>query len=140
MPLPWPCTSFSPRRGLLGSPGNLVLIGLSVISMRTDGPACGFCSSLAEDFASLRPCFEVQSPSGCFVLEAAVRKPAVICNSKRSREPRMPTMSETDTKTLDSLERTGERLIKVKEAIGQIIFGQEKVIELTLTAILSGGH
>jgi MoxR-like ATPase len=52
----------------------------------------------------------------------------------------MPTMNETDTKTLDSLERTGERLVKVKEAIGQIIFGQEKVIELALTAILSGGH
>jgi MoxR-like ATPase len=52
----------------------------------------------------------------------------------------MPTMNETDTKTLDSLERTGERLTKVREAIGQIIFGQEKVIELTLTAILSGGH
>ena len=53
---------------------------------------------------------------------------------------RMPTINETDKKTLDSLERTGERLTSVKDAIGQIIFGQEKVVELALTAILSGGH
>src|SRR5688572_24658210 len=52
----------------------------------------------------------------------------------------MPTINETDKKTLDNLERTGERLTSVKNAIGQIIFGQEKVVELALTAILSGGH
>src|SRR5687767_4810145 len=52
----------------------------------------------------------------------------------------MPTINETDKKTLDNLERTGERLTSVKNAIGRIIFGQEKVVELALTAILSGGH
>src|SRR5687767_16004980 len=52
----------------------------------------------------------------------------------------MPTINETDKKTLDNLERTGERLTSVKNAIGQIIFGQEKVVELALSAILSGSH
>jgi MoxR-like ATPase len=50
------------------------------------------------------------------------------------------SINEADRSTLDNLERTGERLTSVKEAIGQIIFGQEKVLDLALTAILSGGH
>ena len=50
------------------------------------------------------------------------------------------SINEADKSALESLERTGERLVRVREAINQIIFGQEKVVELALTAILSGGH
>ena len=53
---------------------------------------------------------------------------------------RITSINEADKSALESLERTGERLVKVREAINQIIFGQEKVVELALTAILSGGH
>jgi MoxR-like ATPase len=50
------------------------------------------------------------------------------------------SINEADKSALESLERTGERLVRVREAINQIIFGQEKVVDLALTAILSGGH
>jgi MoxR-like ATPase len=53
---------------------------------------------------------------------------------------RITSINEADKSSLESLERTGERLVRVREAINQIIFGQEKVVELALTAILSGGH
>jgi MoxR-like ATPase len=52
----------------------------------------------------------------------------------------MSTITETDRETLKELEHTGERLTRARESIGRIIFGQEKVVELALTAILSGGH
>jgi MoxR-like ATPase len=52
----------------------------------------------------------------------------------------MLTVNETDKKTIQELERTGERLVAVRNAIGRVIFGQEKVIELALTTILAGGH
>ena len=53
---------------------------------------------------------------------------------------RITSINEADKSALESLERTGERLVRVREAINQIIFGQEKVVDLALTAILSGGH
>jgi MoxR-like ATPase len=53
---------------------------------------------------------------------------------------RITSINEADKSALENLERTGERLVRVREAINQIIFGQEKVVELALTAILSGGH
>jgi MoxR-like ATPase len=53
---------------------------------------------------------------------------------------RMTSINEADKSALENLERTGERLVRVREAINQIIFGQEKVVDLALTAILSGGH
>jgi MoxR-like ATPase len=52
----------------------------------------------------------------------------------------MLTVNETDKKTIQELERTGERLVAVRNAIGRVIFGQENVIELALTTILAGGH
>jgi MoxR-like ATPase len=52
----------------------------------------------------------------------------------------MTSINEADKSALENLERTGERLVRVREAINQIIFGQEKVVDLALTAILSGGH
>jgi MoxR-like ATPase len=50
------------------------------------------------------------------------------------------TVKETDRETIHELERTGERLAAVRNAIGKVIFGQEKVVDLALTTILAGGH
>ena len=52
----------------------------------------------------------------------------------------MANINETDKKVLDNLDRSGERLRKVKESVGKVIFGQETVVELALTAVLAGGH
>lgn len=52
----------------------------------------------------------------------------------------MAIINEADKTIVEELERAGVRLQKVREAIGRIIFGQAEAIELTLTAILAGGH
>ena len=52
----------------------------------------------------------------------------------------MAAMIEADTHIVKDLERMGERMAKVREAMGKVIFGQHEVIELALTAILAGGH
>jgi MoxR-like ATPase len=41
---------------------------------------------------------------------------------------------------LNDLDATTAKLEKAKAAIGRVIFGQNNVIELTLTSILAGGH
>ena len=38
------------------------------------------------------------------------------------------------------VERLGEKLTKVRSAIGRIIFGQEEVVDQTLITLLAGGH
>ncbi|MDO9710991.1 MoxR family ATPase [Paracraurococcus sp. LOR1-02] len=38
------------------------------------------------------------------------------------------------------VEALGERLHRVREAVGRVIFGQEEVVEHTLITLLSGGH
>ena len=52
----------------------------------------------------------------------------------------MTSINEADKTIVEELERAGVRLQKVRDAIGRIIFGQTEAIELTLTAILAGGH
>lgn len=37
-------------------------------------------------------------------------------------------------------EAAGEALARVREEIGKLVFGQERVVELTLAAVLAGGH
>ena len=37
-------------------------------------------------------------------------------------------------------EQAGETLARVRAEIGKAVFGQERVIELTLAAVLAGGH
>ena len=50
-------------------------------------------------------------------------------------------MSNQDTAALVAeAERAGEALARVRAEIGKAVFGQERVIELTLAAILGGGH
>lgn len=38
------------------------------------------------------------------------------------------------------LERLGEKIILVRQSVGQVIFGQQEVIEQTLITLFSGGH
>jgi MoxR-like ATPase len=52
----------------------------------------------------------------------------------------MASVSEADQHIVKELEKTGERLNRVKDAIGKVIFGQSEVINLSLTSILAGGH
>ncbi len=50
-------------------------------------------------------------------------------------------MSESlDTAILDQIDVTIERFSKIRTEIGQIIFGQERVIEESLITLLAGGH
>ena len=50
-------------------------------------------------------------------------------------------MSESlDTAILDQIDVTIERFSKVRSEIGQIIFGQERVVEESLITLLAGGH
>ena len=52
----------------------------------------------------------------------------------------MPSINEADRQIIADLEATAERLVKVRAAIGRIIFGQDEVVEQVLIAILGGGH
>ncbi len=52
----------------------------------------------------------------------------------------MQTINEVDANIVPKLEKTSEKLISAREAVGEVIFGQDKVIDQTLIAILSGGH
>jgi len=52
----------------------------------------------------------------------------------------MANIKEANKEILKELEATGERLEKVRDEIGKVIFGQNEVVELALTAILAGGH
>jgi MoxR-like ATPase len=52
----------------------------------------------------------------------------------------MPSINEADRQIISDLEATGERLTRAKAAIGQVIFGQDEVVEQVLIAILGGGH
>jgi MoxR-like ATPase len=52
----------------------------------------------------------------------------------------MATVSDASKKTLDEFEALAGKLNKARAAVGQVIFGQENVVELSLIAILAGGH
>ncbi len=52
----------------------------------------------------------------------------------------MASIKEANKEILNELEATATRLEKVRGEIGKIIFGQNEVVELALTAILAGGH
>lgn len=51
-------------------------------------------------------------------------------------------MSLTSSGPLDAsaIAPMAERLVKARHAIGEIVFGQERVVELALATLLSGGH
>ena len=50
------------------------------------------------------------------------------------------TTSEGSAPLAEELDVLVERLMRVREGIGQIIFGQEQVIDETLITLLAGGH
>ena len=52
----------------------------------------------------------------------------------------MASINEADRQIVNDLEAAGARLESVRAAVGRVIFGQAQVVELALTALLSGGH
>jgi MoxR-like ATPase len=52
----------------------------------------------------------------------------------------MTTFAPTETELVERLEDVGAKIQKVRETTGSIIFGQERVIDLALITLLSGGH
>ncbi len=52
----------------------------------------------------------------------------------------MSTLSQTDEKLTERLEEAGEKVRQVHKAAASVIFGQDRVIELTLITLLAGGH
>jgi MoxR-like ATPase len=52
----------------------------------------------------------------------------------------MVSINEADRQVISELEAVAQRLGKAKESIQTVIFGQDRVIELALIAILGGGH
>lgn len=49
-------------------------------------------------------------------------------------------MAEDNSAIVAEAEAAGETLAKVKTEIGKAVFGQERVIELAIAAVLAGGH
>ncbi|MCK5551413.1 MAG: AAA family ATPase, partial [Hyphomicrobiaceae bacterium] len=52
----------------------------------------------------------------------------------------MSALSQTNEKLSEHLEEAGDKVRRVHEATASVIFGQDRVIELTLITLLSGGH
>lgn len=52
----------------------------------------------------------------------------------------MATISDANQRTIEDFDAISGKLAKARAAIGEIIFGQEDVVELCLIAIMSGGH
>jgi MoxR-like ATPase len=52
----------------------------------------------------------------------------------------MTTLAQTEAHLVDRIEQVGATIQKVRETTASIIFGQERVIDLALITLLSGGH
>ncbi|MGB5092537.1 MAG: MoxR family ATPase [Parvibaculum sp.] len=52
----------------------------------------------------------------------------------------MKTLSEAGGSTVQEIEETCARIARARAAIGDVIFGQEQVIDQTLVTVLAGGH
>jgi MoxR-like ATPase len=52
----------------------------------------------------------------------------------------MSTVTQTDDAIVARIEAAGDRVKRAKSAAGQVIFGQDLVIERTLVTVLAGGH
>lgn len=52
----------------------------------------------------------------------------------------MTTLAQTEAQLVDRIEEVGAKIQKVRETTSSIIFGQERVIDLALITLLSGGH
>lgn len=52
----------------------------------------------------------------------------------------MQTVSEEGGDVVKEIEASGEKISRAKSAIGEIIYGQEAVVDQTLITVLAGGH
>ena len=52
----------------------------------------------------------------------------------------MSTINESEAAVISDIERTAERFAAARQAVARSIFGQDEVVDLTLTTILCGGH
>jgi len=52
----------------------------------------------------------------------------------------MTTLASTETRLLDRIDEIGAKIRDVRETTASTIFGQDRVIELALITLLSGGH
>jgi MoxR-like ATPase len=52
----------------------------------------------------------------------------------------MTTLAQTEAHLVDRIEQVGGTIQKVRETTASIIFGQDRVIDLALITLLSGGH
>ncbi len=52
----------------------------------------------------------------------------------------MHSINEADSTIIAEIEQAGDTLAQVREGIGRAIFGQKEVVELSLLALLCGGH
>jgi len=52
----------------------------------------------------------------------------------------MPELSEATTDLVADIEALGEKLIAAKQSIGARFIGQDRVVELVLASLVSGGH
>ena len=52
----------------------------------------------------------------------------------------MTTLAQTETQLVDRLDEIGAKIQNVREATANVIFGQDRVIDLALITLLSGGH
>jgi MoxR-like ATPase len=51
-----------------------------------------------------------------------------------------PPAAQSDAALLDDAQKAAEALVRVKSEIGRVVLGQERTVELVLSAVLSGGH
>src|ERR1700678_2564275 len=54
--------------------------------------------------------------------------------------PRFASPNAAPADLMTAIEACGRKLAAIREAVGTVIFGQDEVINQSLTAILSGGH
>jgi MoxR-like ATPase len=52
----------------------------------------------------------------------------------------MTTVAPSETQLIDRIDEIGAKIEAVRDSAGSVIFGQERVIELALITLLSGGH
>ncbi|MGH6867137.1 MAG: AAA family ATPase [Methyloceanibacter sp.] len=52
----------------------------------------------------------------------------------------MTTLAQNEAEIVDRLDEIGAKIQNVREATGSVIFGQDRVIDLALITLLSGGH
>jgi len=52
----------------------------------------------------------------------------------------MQPITENDGNLVDDIDALGEKIARVRQTIGRVIFGQEEVVDQTLITLLAGGH